>query len=369
MHSKLRLRGTSLSRGPTHDTELPTAPHHSYRQLQLSLSLFSAVSLHCFQHRPVSSHTPPSPTWLSHPSAVNQQVTASQHEPFPFPSPSASSAPSTHSLQPRPPGPSREARVGLQTRRDPDRHTDGGAVLAHSHTAPSRTAISGTTPSPSQLRPPLPRTSSPLEAPPTFDIQQLHSRTTFPRTHPFPSRSRLHAAAALVYAAPRGGPSCHTAPEARGGDRAEGSRCSQRTARNAAARSATRSSRGSRWERHYCRSFSSLTLERTGRDVMSHRPRAPPTAPRVHRAPRARPRCLAHAHSAPWLQDGRRGARRFRHDISEIGRSAKSYCEHTARTQPTLSDIVVTLVEMGFNVETLPAYAKRSQRMVITARM
>lgn len=34
-------------------------------------------------------------------------------------------------------------------------------------------------------------------------------------------------------------------------------------------------------------------------------------------------------------------------DISEIGRSAKSYCEHTARTQPTLSDIVVTLVEMG----------------------
>ncbi|XP_010615913.1 transcription initiation factor TFIID subunit 8 [Fukomys damarensis] len=53
--------------------------------------------------------------------------------------------------------------------------------------------------------------------------------------------------------------------------------------------------------------------------------------------------------------------------ISEIGRSAKAYCEHTARTQPTLSDIVVTLVEMGFNVDTLPAYAKRSQRMVITA--
>uniref|UniRef100_F7G224 Transcription initiation factor TFIID subunit 8 n=1 Tax=Monodelphis domestica TaxID=13616 RepID=F7G224_MONDO len=53
--------------------------------------------------------------------------------------------------------------------------------------------------------------------------------------------------------------------------------------------------------------------------------------------------------------------------LLEIGRSAKSYCEHTARTQPTLSDIVVTLVEMGFNVETLPAYAMRSQRMVITA--
>lgn len=37
-------------------------------------------------------------------------------------------------------------------------------------------------------------------------------------------------------------------------------------------------------------------------------------------------------------------------DISEIGRSAKSYCEHTARTQPTLSDIVVTLVEMGKSI-------------------
>ncbi|XP_051914138.1 transcription initiation factor TFIID subunit 8 [Hippocampus zosterae] len=53
--------------------------------------------------------------------------------------------------------------------------------------------------------------------------------------------------------------------------------------------------------------------------------------------------------------------------ITEIGRCAKSYCEHTARSVPTLSDTVVTLIEMGFNVETLPVYAKRSQRMVITA--
>lgn len=45
-------------------------------------------------------------------------------------------------------------------------------------------------------------------------------------------------------------------------------------------------------------------------------------------------------------------------DISEIGRSAKSYCEHTARTQPTLSDIVVTLVEMGeqLPLPTLPTF-------------
>ncbi|XP_075856608.1 transcription initiation factor TFIID subunit 8-like isoform X2 [Microcebus murinus] len=53
--------------------------------------------------------------------------------------------------------------------------------------------------------------------------------------------------------------------------------------------------------------------------------------------------------------------------ISEIGRSAKSHCEHTGRTQPALSDVVVTLVEMGFNADTLPAYAKRFQRMVIAA--
>ncbi|XP_077472214.1 transcription initiation factor TFIID subunit 8 [Stigmatopora argus] len=53
--------------------------------------------------------------------------------------------------------------------------------------------------------------------------------------------------------------------------------------------------------------------------------------------------------------------------ITEIGRCAKSYCEHTARSVPTLSDTVLTLIEMGFNVDTLPVYAKRSQRMVITA--
>ncbi|KAM8830207.1 transcription initiation factor TFIID subunit 8 [Synchiropus picturatus] len=53
--------------------------------------------------------------------------------------------------------------------------------------------------------------------------------------------------------------------------------------------------------------------------------------------------------------------------ITEIGRCAKSYCEHTARSVPTLSDTVVALIEMGFNVDALPVYAKRSQRMVITA--
>ena len=43
-------------------------------------------------------------------------------------------------------------------------------------------------------------------------------------------------------------------------------------------------------------------------------------------------------------------------DISEIGRSAKSYCEHTARTPPTLSDIVVTLVEMGERISSISCF-------------
>lgn len=33
--------------------------------------------------------------------------------------------------------------------------------------------------------------------------------------------------------------------------------------------------------------------------------------------------------------------------ITEVGRSAKAYCEHTARSIPTVSDTVVTLIEMG----------------------
>nr|XP_032837338.1 transcription initiation factor TFIID subunit 8 [Petromyzon marinus] len=46
--------------------------------------------------------------------------------------------------------------------------------------------------------------------------------------------------------------------------------------------------------------------------------------------------------------------------ISEIGRSARAFCEHTARTQPTLPDVIVCLCEMGFDVEALPDYARHS---------
>lgn len=34
-------------------------------------------------------------------------------------------------------------------------------------------------------------------------------------------------------------------------------------------------------------------------------------------------------------------------DINEVGRCAKANCEHTARSTPTLPDVVLTLVEMG----------------------
>lgn len=53
--------------------------------------------------------------------------------------------------------------------------------------------------------------------------------------------------------------------------------------------------------------------------------------------------------------------------IWEMGRSAKAYCEHAARTQPTLADLAVTLAELGFDVDALPAYAQRSQRTVTAA--
>lgn len=37
-------------------------------------------------------------------------------------------------------------------------------------------------------------------------------------------------------------------------------------------------------------------------------------------------------------------------DITEVGRCAKASCEHTARSSPTLSDVVITLVEIGTSV-------------------
>uniref|UniRef100_UPI00358FD593 transcription initiation factor TFIID subunit 8 isoform X4 n=1 Tax=Myxine glutinosa TaxID=7769 RepID=UPI00358FD593 len=54
-------------------------------------------------------------------------------------------------------------------------------------------------------------------------------------------------------------------------------------------------------------------------------------------------------------------------DISEVGRSARALCEHTARTHPVPSDLLLCLSEMGFDVEALPAYAKRTHRIALSA--
>lgn len=141
----------------------------------------------------------------------------------------------------------------------------------------------------------------------------------------------------------------------------------------------------------------------------------------------------SHSLRAPFIHSAALAFLLLPADITEIGRCAKTYCEHTARSTPTLPDVVITLIEMGkwpaiglhlsmwpkffkqfsgcklqncfksfasegtfpgeknnsgskpffpwfwelvlsvstpigFNVDTLPVYAKRSQRMVITAR-
>uniref|UniRef100_A0AAX7UN14 Transcription initiation factor TFIID subunit 8 n=1 Tax=Astatotilapia calliptera TaxID=8154 RepID=A0AAX7UN14_ASTCA len=48
--------------------------------------------------------------------------------------------------------------------------------------------------------------------------------------------------------------------------------------------------------------------------------------------------------------------------ITEIGRCAKAYCEHTARSVPTLSDTVVTLIEMVTNAPVTPKALSAGQK-------
>lgn len=121
------------------------------------------------------------------------------------------------------------------------------------------------------------------------------------------SERPFHAAEAVVYVAPRGGLSSHTAPEARGGaaprsltprlrsahvrarrgDSAEGSRCCQRESPE-------------RCRAHRCSTLakvcdgnaitdarSPLSLLSAPGEMRNCTPRAPPTAPRVPRAPRS----------------------------------------------------------------------------------
>ena len=51
--------------------------------------------------------------------------------------------------------------------------------------------------------------------------------------------------------------------------------------------------------------------------------------------------------------------------LIELGRSSRAFGELSGRTQPMLSDVVLAMIEMGIDVESIPAYANRQNRKVI----
>ncbi|XP_023935508.1 transcription initiation factor TFIID subunit 8 [Bicyclus anynana] len=51
--------------------------------------------------------------------------------------------------------------------------------------------------------------------------------------------------------------------------------------------------------------------------------------------------------------------------FTEVGNSAKSYCELTGRTEPVLGDVMMALINMGISVQGIEQYAARPKRHVI----
>ncbi|XP_045774032.1 transcription initiation factor TFIID subunit 8 [Maniola jurtina] len=51
--------------------------------------------------------------------------------------------------------------------------------------------------------------------------------------------------------------------------------------------------------------------------------------------------------------------------LTEVGNSAKSYCELTGRTEPVLGDVMMALINMGISVQGIEQYAARPNRHVI----
>lgn len=49
--------------------------------------------------------------------------------------------------------------------------------------------------------------------------------------------------------------------------------------------------------------------------------------------------------------------------ITELARSSKAFAELGGRTQPLVADIVVALVEMGLNVDSIPVYGRRISKL------
>ncbi|XP_039757327.1 transcription initiation factor TFIID subunit 8 [Pararge aegeria] len=53
--------------------------------------------------------------------------------------------------------------------------------------------------------------------------------------------------------------------------------------------------------------------------------------------------------------------------FTEVGNSAKNYCELTGRTEPVLGDVTMALINMGISVQGIEQYAARPNRHVIQA--
>lgn len=51
--------------------------------------------------------------------------------------------------------------------------------------------------------------------------------------------------------------------------------------------------------------------------------------------------------------------------LTEVGRSSKSYCELAQRTEPVIGDVIVALVNMGYNLEGLQSYGRRPARTTV----
>ncbi|GFT26932.1 transcription initiation factor TFIID subunit 8 [Trichonephila clavipes] len=51
--------------------------------------------------------------------------------------------------------------------------------------------------------------------------------------------------------------------------------------------------------------------------------------------------------------------------IFELARSSRAFCELSGRSEPIVSDVVMGLVEMGINIESLIPFAKRPNRVTL----
>ncbi|KAJ1524857.1 hypothetical protein ONE63_009724 [Megalurothrips usitatus] len=51
--------------------------------------------------------------------------------------------------------------------------------------------------------------------------------------------------------------------------------------------------------------------------------------------------------------------------LTECGNSSKSYCELAGRTEPVIGDVIIALVNMGYNLEGIQAYGRRPARTTV----